>query len=146
MNISEFMTQDHKQCDLLFINAEQAASDENWDEANQALARFIQAMDRHFGLEEQEIFPAFETETGMMTGPTEMMRMEHEQMRGLFAEMQYALEQNDSDDYLGIAETLLILMQQHNIKEEQILYTMMDELLSQDANKWQQKFHDWNTP
>ena len=80
----------------------------------------------------------------MVTGPTEMMRMEHDQMRVLFAEMRDALEKKKNDDYLGIADTLLILMQQHNIKEEQILYNMMDQRLSEDASHWQKKFQDWD--
>ncbi len=34
------------------------------------------------------------------------------------------------DDYLGYAETLLIMMQQHNLKEENVLYPMCDQHLS----------------
>ena len=101
-------------------------------------------MERHLGVEEQELFPAFEEETGILTGPTEMMRMEHEQMRTLFAEMKEAMEQQNSDDYLGAAETLLIMMQQHNMKEEQILYSMMDQRLPEDASYWQKKFQEWD--
>jgi hemerythrin-like domain-containing protein len=144
MSISEFMSKDHKACDLLFAEAENAASEENWDSASQALTTFVRAMDRHFGVEELELFPAFEQAIGMQGGPTEMMRMEHEQMRELFAEMQYALEQENSDDYLGAAETLLILMQQHNMKEEQILYGMIDGLPSAIESDWLQKFQDWD--
>jgi len=65
-------------------------------------------------------------------------------MRSLFSEMKDAIEQNNSDDYLGAAETLLILMQQHNMKEEQILYNMMDQRLPEDVSDWQKKFDDWN--
>ncbi len=144
MSISEFMSKDHKACDLLFAEAENAASEENWDSANQALTAFVRAMSRHFGVEELELFPAFEQATGMQGGPTQMMRMEHVQMRELFAEMQYALEQKNSDDYLGAAETLLILMQQHNVKEEQILYGMIDRLPSASDSDWLQKFQDWS--
>ena len=54
-------------------------------------------------------------------GPTRMMRMEHEQMRQLFSELAEALENRDKDGYLGLSETLMILMQQHNMKEEQVL-------------------------
>ncbi len=144
MSISEFMSKDHKACDLLFAQAENAASEENWDSANQALTAFVRAMSRHFGIEELELFPAFEQATGMQGGPTQMMRMEHVQMRELFAEMQYALEQENSDDYLGAAETLLILMQQHNVKEEQILYGMIDRLPSASDSDWLQKFQDWS--
>ena len=144
MNIKQFMAQDHKDCDLLFAKAENAAAKEDWETASQTFSEFVQAMERHLGIEEQELFPAFEEETGILTGPTEMMRMEHEQMRTLFAEMKEAMEQHDSDDYLGAAETLLIMMQQHNMKEEQILYNIMDQRLPENVNHWQTKFNDWN--
>ena len=145
MNIKQFMAQDHRDCDLLFAKAENAASKEDWETASQAFNEFIQAMERHLGIEEQTLFPAFEEATGIVTGPTEMMRMEHEQMRTLFSEMKAAMEQRDSDNYLGEAETLLILMQQHNMKEEQILYNIMDQRLPDDVSNWQKKFEDWNT-
>lgn len=144
MSIKEFMAQDHKDCDQLFAKAENAASVNDWETASQACNQFVQAMDRHLGIEETELFPAFEEATGITMGPTEMMRMEHDQMRGLFTEMLDAAKQQNSDDYLGVAETLLILMQQHNVKEEQILYSIMDQRLPQDVNQWQQKFQDWD--
>jgi len=145
MNIKQFMAQDHRDCDLLFANAENAVSKENWDTATELFNDFVKAMERHLGMEEEELFPAFEEATGMVTGPTEMMRMEHEQMRNLFSEMREALEQHDSSDYLGTADTLLILMQQHNMKEEQILYNMMDQHLSEGISRWQKKFQYWDT-
>ena len=144
MNIKEFMAQDHRDCDLLFAKAEKAASEQDWTTTAQEFNAFVQAMERHLGIEEEELFPAFEQATGVITGPTEMMRMEHEQMRNLFTEMRDALEQQQVNDYLGASETLLILMQQHNIKEEQILYNMMDQHLLEDVSHWQQKFKDWD--
>ena len=144
MGIKNLMAQDHRDCDRLFSEAENAASTQDWEKARQAFQQFVQAMDRHLGIEEQVLFPAFEQETGIVTGPTEMMRMEHEQMRALFDEMAAALEREEADDYLGEAETLLILMQQHNMKEEQILYSIMDQRLDADVDNWQQKFQEWN--
>jgi len=143
MNIRQFMAQDHRDCDLLFASAENAAAVGDWETASQAFNEYIQAMERHLGVEEQTLFPAFEEETGIVTGPTEMMRMEHDQMRALFVEMKLAVQQKDSDEYLGIAETLLILMQQHNMKEEQILYSMMDQRLPENVDAWRTKFDDW---
>ena len=143
MNIKQFMAQDHRDCDLLFSRAENAAAKEDWATASQAFNEFIRAMERHLGIEEQELFPAFEEATGVQTGPTEMMRMEHDQMRGLFAEMKIAIEQKSSEDYLGTADTLLIMMQQHNMKEEQMLYNMMDQHLTDDFSHWQKKYDDW---
>ena len=42
-------------------------------------------------------------------------------------QLQWALEGQQQEEYLDTAETLLIMMQQHNMKEEGILYTMSDE-------------------
>ena len=48
-------------------------------------------------------------------------------MRGMLYRMQSALEESDLDDFLGASETMLYLMEQHNMKEEQMLYPMADE-------------------
>lgn len=126
---SNYLGDDHQHCDTLFAIAEQAASDGKPD-ANEAHASFITAMNHHFSMEENELFPAFESASGHTTGPTAVMRHEHQQMRQLFAEMTTALAENRIEDYLGMASTLLILMQQHNAKEEQILYPMTDRVLA----------------
>ena len=86
-------------------------------------------LETHFASEEELLFPAFEAATGMTSGPTEVMRGEHRQMRDLLAQMQAAVTSRDSDAFGGAAETLLILMQQHNMKEENILYPMCDNAL-----------------
>jgi hemerythrin-like domain-containing protein len=65
----------------------------------------------------------------MRAGPTEVMRTEHAQMRGLLQEMAIAVAGADQDRYLGLSETLNMLMQQHNLKEENMLYPMSDQVL-----------------
>ena len=46
--------------------------------------------------------------------------------------MANAVDKKDVDDYLGFSETLLIIMQQHNVKEEQVLYPMADQVLGSE--------------
>lgn len=58
------------------------------------------------------------------------MRMEHQQMRSILAMLHEALIQRDADDFLGHSDTLNTMMQQHNMKEESILYVMSDRVLS----------------
>lgn len=128
--ITETMSADHKRCDTLFTEAEAAISESNWDEGIQKLSDFISSMNHHFKMEEEVMFPAFESKTGMTMGPTQVMRSEHEQMRELFADLEAAAKEEDADETLGLCETLLMIMQQHNSKEEQMLYRMADEMLS----------------
>jgi hemerythrin-like domain-containing protein len=64
-----------------------------------------------------------------------MMRYEHEQMRSLLGQLAAACAAKDRDSYAGVAETLLMLMQQHNMKEENILYPMCDQALGARAEQ-----------
>jgi DUF438 domain-containing protein len=128
--IRSFMTDDHRRCDDLFAEAEQAIGKGNLEAAQAAFGHFRTAVLAHFASEEKTLFPSFEAKTGMSMGPTQVMRMEHEQMRALFNDAADALKSGDSEEYLGIADTLLIMMQQHNMKEENILYPMCDQHLS----------------
>lgn len=133
--ISEYMSSDHHRCDNLFATAEEAAESGDWQKITDDLKVFLGSMHHHFAMEEDVLFPAIEKHIGMSMGPTQIMRMEHKQMRQLFDALTHAVENRDKDDYLGQTETLLVLMQQHNLKEEQILYRMADDVLENDATQ-----------
>lgn len=120
----------HKFCDDLFADAEAAVAMKDWQNALSLTVRFSDELENHFRTEEESLFPAFEAATGMTGGPTQVMRYEHAQMRDLLEQMATAMKQQDGNAFAGAAETLLILMQQHNMKEESILYPMCDQTLA----------------
>jgi iron-sulfur cluster repair protein YtfE (RIC family) len=127
--IAGFMSADHRACDEAFANVEQAALDNNWSEAESSFNKFRTALARHFRIEEDELFPAL-ISAGGPAGPVQVMRMEHAQMNTLIEQMAGALAQQDAQKYGGLSETLLIVMQQHNLKEEQMLYPIADHFLA----------------
>jgi len=129
MIISQFMTQEHRDCDTGFAKAEQLVADKKWEEANEAFLAFANETLLHFKREEEELFPAFEAQTGSSEGPTQVMRYEHEQVKGLIGKLAESLEAEDRDAYLSLCESMMILLQQHNMKEEQMLYAMCDRVL-----------------
>ncbi len=131
-SIKDFLSNDHSRCDELFALMEEAASS-NIADAKSVFMEFKDATERHFQMEERIMFEEFEQKTGMAQGPTAVMRHEHTQMRNLLNQMREALEQNNQDRFFGSSETLMILMQQHNMKEEQMLYTMAQQRLSAEA-------------
>ena len=130
--IKEFLATDHTKCDQLFADMEEVASSSLAD-AKAACEKFQQETERHFQMEERVMFLEFEAKTGMTQGPTAMMRQEHIQMRGLMSQMLDAIESNNKDKFFGLSETLMILLQQHNMKEEQMLYPMAQQHLSADS-------------
>ncbi len=133
--ISDFMMRDHRRCDTLYADMENAANNDDAEGAILLCNRFRAAMAHHFDMEENSLFLAFEEKTGMTQGPTMVMRMEHEQMINLLQQMGHYADAKDLDGILKVSGTLLFLMQQHNVKEEQILYPMMDPHLGQNATK-----------
>jgi len=132
MIISQFMTQEHRDCDTSFAKAEQLAADEKWEEAEEAFLAFANETLTHFKREEDELFPVFEAQTGSTEGPTQVMRYEHDQVKGLIGKLSEALDSKDRDAYLSLCESMMILLQQHNMKEEQMLYAMCDRVLPQE--------------
>ena len=128
-SIKDLMASNHRQCDDCFAAVEQAVASSAWGSADTAFYRFRETVLKHLAIEESVLFPAFEERTGMSMGPTQVMRSEHAQMRELIEASSDALVARDAEEYYGYAETLLIMTQQHNMKEEKILYPMCDQHL-----------------
>ena len=136
--IRHFMAQDHLHCDAIFERAGRLAAARDWDGAATEFAQFMSLVLQHFDAEETLLFPAFEEKSGMRMGPTQVMRDEHVQMRQLMDAASAGLLQvegdGDEEEYSGHAETLLIMMQQHNLKEENVLYPLCDQHLSDQTS------------
>ena len=124
-----YMADAHAQCDELFTQAENLAVDAQWTELKVAFEAFTAGAEAHFKKEEQVLFPRVEAHMGTSVGPIQVMLMEHRQIRVLITNLSALIDDKNRDVFLGEAETLLIMLQQHNMKEEQILYPMIDGVL-----------------
>jgi len=131
-SIKEYLTHEHRECDEIFAAMEAKASS-SLEEAAPLVDSFVAEMEKHFQKEEKVMFLEFETKTGMTMGPTQMMRQEHAQMRNLMEQLKESVANENKEKFFGLAETLMILLQQHNMKEEQMLYTMAQQHLSAEA-------------
>ena len=130
-SIPEYMTAKHRECDEYFSEAESAVAKADWGLALTKWQSFAAELEGHFEQEEGTLFPKFEQATGMTAGPTQVMRMEHQQMRALVQDLDNALAAKEKDEYLGLSETLMVMMQQHNMKEEMMLYPMMAQNITE---------------
>ena len=132
--IKEYLTNDHRKCDDIFAKMEEQAGT-SLESARTLAQEFVIDMEHHFQMEERVMFVEFEQKTGMTQGPTEMMRQEHTQMRSLFIQLLGAIDEKNNDRFFGTSETLMLLLQQHNMKEEQMLYTMAQQHLSEESDR-----------
>ena len=133
--ISGPLTAEHRRGDDCFAALERAISKGDWVAAERDLGAFIREMEQHFTVEEGDLFPALEQAAAGAEGPVRVMLMEHTQMRHLMEELRQRLQKRSIQDCLAITETLLFTMQQHNKKEETILYPMADRALGSLGKK-----------
>jgi iron-sulfur cluster repair protein YtfE (RIC family) len=129
VSISEFFSAQHRACDRLFEKMEAAVSQDDWPQAESLYKELSRDTLQHFSNEEEGLFPLFEEKTGMQAGPTQVMRSEHIELRELLQRMGDAVRDKDQAEALGTAETFFLFLQQHNVKEEQVLYPMADQAL-----------------
>jgi len=84
---------------------------------------------RHMRIEEELLFPVFEARSGMVNGPTEVMRDEHRQVRTALGIMRSGLLRTDAGAYGEGLRFFDSVLPDHNAKEEHILYPTLDRLL-----------------
>jgi hemerythrin-like domain-containing protein len=137
--VSRHLTDDHHCCDRLLAACEAAIAASDWNAADEKTTAFREALLRHFAREEQVLFPELEQANPGAGGPTRVMRMEHQQMRQLLDELATAVRTRDRETCLGDLETLHMLNQQHNAKEEGILYPLADRALQDNAESLMQR-------
>jgi DUF438 domain-containing protein len=132
MTINQFMTADHRACDEQFANLENIVDDGNFEIARMMFDEFREHMLHHFQMEEEVMFDEYNKNGQGHCNPTEVMIIEHDQMRNVFKEMSKAIDERDKNKFLGFSENLLFTMQQHNMKEEQMMYSLADESLDSE--------------
>lgn len=127
-SLGDTLIEDHHRCDALLVSASQYAAHGDWAPALHAMGAFVEAMNRHIGFEEEVLFPVLEQRIGA-GGPTQVMRMEHDRMRALFLDLLQGVQAQDAPRLHAVIVGLTTLIQQHNMKEESILYRMTDRML-----------------
>jgi iron-sulfur cluster repair protein YtfE (RIC family) len=133
---------EHHECDSQFARAEGAVQRGDWASAQRAYTEAEAALLDHFHTEESRLFPAFEAATGLVQGPTAVMREEHAAMRAILQACRTQLEAGDADGFGAELDTLFIMLQQHNVKEENVLYPLcrarvvgLDEVLAGSSTR-----------
>lgn len=132
--ILDFLGNNHRSCERLFASAEAAVSQKDWDSARSLFGHFQSMMAHHIAMEESVLFPAFEAHTRNSMGPTQIMRMEHEQIRALIQDMAHAMAASNQSGYLGLSASFDKLIQQHFLNEENMLYPMSDQMLGDECD------------
>lgn len=138
--LAGFFSGDHDDCNTKWVRVEELLDSGDSDALATAWQDFDQSTRRHLAMEEEVLFPAFEAMSGMgHSGPTVVMLQEHQQMRALLDQIAVAIDAGDTEEALDLGDTLHMLTQQHNVKEESMLYPMAEDVLSEEWTELKQK-------
>ena len=120
----ESLVQQHRSCDGALGQLETALRGGDWNAVACAFERLEAELASNFDAEESRLFPAFERAIGFTGGPTSVMRHEHEEVRALLANAREWLALRDGNALAAEIDTLVVLLQQHNVMEENVLFPM----------------------
>ncbi|MBI2872007.1 MAG: hemerythrin domain-containing protein [Chloroflexi bacterium] len=126
--VSQTLESEHRWIDGRFAQFQQAlAGGQVVAEPFREAARVLH---RHIFLEEDLLFP--EVEARGLAGPTAVMAQEHGQICRMLGDVEGLITQNASPERIHDAmKALASLLEEHNLKEERVLYPSADQLLGQ---------------
>lgn len=127
--ITAYFKADHERLDTLFLQFQSSQKD-NPAQAKEYFREFKSGLQRHITWEEELLFPLFEKSTGMSgSGPTIVMRHEHKGLCELLENIHSKVRSGQFDAETESA-SLVSALGEHNHKEENILYPMIDRLVT----------------
>ncbi|MBP9854167.1 MAG: hemerythrin domain-containing protein [Candidatus Omnitrophica bacterium] len=124
-----YFSHDHDALDQFFVEF-QHWKYKDYSIAKEHFKQFKFGLQRHIVWEEEILFPIFEKKTGLINeGPTVVMRMEHQQIKNLLGLLHKKVQQQnpDSDEE---EQSLIRVLENHNDKEEGLLYPAIDQMMS----------------
>jgi regulator of cell morphogenesis and NO signaling len=128
--ITNFYETDHDQLDGLFREF-QRMKRTDFAHAEKSFSLFKSGLERHIRWEEEILFPLFEKKTGIISGPTQVMRIEHERIKRHLGAIHWSVQMHDMETD-GEERSLLEVLSAHNEKEERILYPAIDHTLEEE--------------
>jgi iron-sulfur cluster repair protein YtfE (RIC family) len=129
-SVAAYLSLDHRRLDALVREGQVHVSDARWPQALTSQAQLERALERHVRLEEEIVFPLFEARSGIVDGPTAVMRDEHRCLRRALAMMRAGIEARDGAAHADALLFLNSIRPAHDAKEERILYPLIDRLLA----------------
>ncbi|KON90409.1 hypothetical protein AF332_22550 [Sporosarcina globispora] len=112
-----------------------------FEKLTEHVKNFCRKLDPHSEREEGVLFRMMEQYLGKETGPIAIMEYEHDQAKNYFktfleaAERTEHLTEKEMTEYSGLIKNAYYTLTQHFSKEENVLFPMAENLLSNDEKQ-----------
>lgn len=126
--IVNILSRDHSHCDELLLQAELNMEKHRWELGLVMFRKFKQTLVRHLTVEETALFPALAEVMSASVPSINAMRVEHQKIMQVLRELDSAVGERDMDQFVGRAKALNLILQQHNCREEHMLYSISGQI------------------
>jgi len=127
-SIADYFETDHDRLDRLYRDYLQLKH-VHFANARENFVSFKHGIERHIAWEEEILFPIFQKKTGIIDGPIAVMKEEHKQILSILKRINLNVQKNDASSN-RLEHDLVLILGHHTIKEENVLYPVLDHLLS----------------
>jgi len=129
-SIASYYEKDHDRLDQLFEEYLRLKHTD-FTHAKENFLAFKAGLQKHIAWEEDILFPIFEKKTGILPGPTSVMREEHRLIGEILESIHERVKNSDTSSN-QTEQSLLLILGQHNLKEENVLYPALDRVLTEE--------------
>ncbi|MEA2080761.1 MAG: hemerythrin domain-containing protein, partial [Pseudomonadota bacterium] len=119
-----WLVHEHSLYENLLSQCQDAVDIEDWATVDLLFEEMVTSLKRHMALEEEVLYPAYETTPHAPQGPTQALREEHDQIVRLIMDMARVIKSRGSEHVLECLTHLERQMIKHHEKEEDIFLPM----------------------
>lgn len=124
-----WLVHEHSLYEDLLTECHDAVENEDWEGVNLIFNQLVMHLKRHITLEEEVLYPAYESAPHAPQGPTGALRDEHATIIRLIQDMVPVIRTRDSEHLLDCLAHLENRMIKHHEKEEDIFLPMASHIL-----------------
>ena len=121
-----------------------AVETEDWGNVDQIIHELVTHLKRHMALEEEVLYPAYESSPQAPQGPTMALREEHTNIVRLIQDTARVIRSRDSDQVLECLAHLDYQMIKHHEKEEDIFLPMASHILNANRDELSRKLAEFD--
>ena len=143
-NTDNWLVHEHSLYEELLSQCQDAAAIEEWGTVNMLFKELVTHLKRHMTLEEEVLYPAYESAPHAPQGPTTALREEHSSIVRLIQDMARIIKTRNSEHLLESLVHLENQMIKHHEKEEDIFLPMASHILNTSRDELLRKLHEFD--
>jgi hemerythrin-like domain-containing protein len=143
-NNDNWLVHEHSQYENLLSQLQDAAEMEDWGTLDIAFNELVTHLKQHMAMEEEVLYPAYESTPHAPQGPTMALREEHSSIVRLIQDLARVIKARGSEHVLECLAHLEYQMIKHHEKEEDIFLPMASHILNTSREELLRKLEEFD--